>query len=175
MKAVFDTKPMSGYDDDVTRRYHYPSRYLAIVDAALDDWVVLRRPRADGGNLVYFAVAKVQRIDAVPASPGRFYARLADYLPFDGPVPWTIKGQYAKRERSDQVAIGAYPTRSPLALTIRDEAYAGILFRFYSEPRSASAYPLRPGWPPPGRDGEPRPAFKPAGICMTLATNAAGG
>ena len=29
MKVVFDTRPDTGYDDDIVRRYHFPNRYLA--------------------------------------------------------------------------------------------------------------------------------------------------
>ena len=28
MKAIFDTRAESGYDDDIVRRYHFPNRYL---------------------------------------------------------------------------------------------------------------------------------------------------
>ena len=28
MKAVFDSKPASGYDDEIQTRYHFPDRYL---------------------------------------------------------------------------------------------------------------------------------------------------
>lgn len=31
MKAVFDTKPRSGYDDDLDSHYQFPSRYSDIV------------------------------------------------------------------------------------------------------------------------------------------------
>lgn len=26
-KAVFDTRPVTKYDDDIVRRYHFPSRF----------------------------------------------------------------------------------------------------------------------------------------------------
>lgn len=110
MKGVFDTKPGSGYDDDVTRRYHFPSRYSEAVRACLDDWVILRRPRADGGNLAYFAVARVIRIDPDPLSAGRAYARLSDFLPFDAPVPWIVGGHYGERilRELPRVQVGVY-------------------------------------------------------------------
>lgn len=97
MKAVFDTKPLSGYDDEVAFRYQFPRRYATIVAATVGDWIVLRRPRADGGNLAYFAVARVVSVDPDPVAPTLAYARLADYLAFDVPVPWTSKGEYAER------------------------------------------------------------------------------
>lgn len=89
MKAVFDTKPGSGYDDEITQRYHFPSRYAGVAAASINDWVVFRRPRADGGDLSYFAVARVLRIERDPVTSARHYARLSDYLPFDRPVPWS--------------------------------------------------------------------------------------
>lgn len=96
MKAVLDTKPTSAYDDDVSQHYHFPRRYLAIVERSRGDWVVLRRPRADGGNLAYFATARIVSIDDDPQSPGMSYARFSDYLPFGGPVAWRAGGRYAE-------------------------------------------------------------------------------
>jgi putative restriction endonuclease len=97
MKAVFDTKPSSAYDDDLTRHYQFPRRYLGIVREAVGDWVVLRRPRADGGNLAYFAVARVARLDPDPSSSTLTFARLTDYLEFDRTVAWRREGQYAEQ------------------------------------------------------------------------------
>lgn len=97
MKAVFDTKPSSVYDDDLTRHYQFPKRYLTLVKQALGDWVVLRRPRADGGNLAYFAVARVAGLEVDPRSPALTFARLTDYLEFDQHVPWRGAGRYAEQ------------------------------------------------------------------------------
>jgi putative restriction endonuclease len=96
MKAVFDTKPSSAYDDDVTR-YQFPRRYLNLVKAAVGDWVVLRRPRADGGNLAYFAVAQVAGLAPDPDDPTLTFARLTDYLEFDSTVAWRLGGRYAEQ------------------------------------------------------------------------------
>src|SRR5262249_13242706 len=96
MKAVFDTKPTSVYDDDISRHYQFPRRYLATVEKCVGDWIVLRRPRADGGNLAYFATARVESLEPDPITSGMSYARLTEYLPFDKPVPWTIDGRYAE-------------------------------------------------------------------------------
>lgn len=110
MKAVFDTKPASGYDDDVAQRYHFPSRYAGTVAACVGDWIILRRPRADGGNLAYFAVARVGRVDPDPLVSGRAYARLSDFLAFDAPVPWTADGRYAEDvlRRLPRNQVGVY-------------------------------------------------------------------
>lgn len=97
MKAVFDTKPNSGYDDDHTRHYQFPRRYLKLVEESVGDWVVLRRPRAEGGNLAYFAVARVAGLEPDPRMPALTFARLMDYLEFDHPVAWKREGQYGER------------------------------------------------------------------------------
>lgn len=110
MKAVFDTKPRSGYDDDLTRHYQFPRRYLSLAKAADGDWVVLRRPRADGGNLAYFAVARVSGLESDPRSPKLTFARLTDYLDFDRPVPWRQAGRYSERALRDMAVkeVGVY-------------------------------------------------------------------
>ena len=92
MKAVFDTKTTSIYDDDISSHYHFPRRYLSIVERAVGDWVIFRRPRADGGNLAYFAAARVTGIDPDVEQHGMSYARIADFLKFDSPVAWTVGG-----------------------------------------------------------------------------------
>lgn len=110
MKAVFDTKPTSSYDDDVTRHYQFPRRYLKLVEGSVGDWIVLRRPRADGGNLAYFAVARVVDLEVDPRSPTLTFARLADYLEFDQTVAWRLEGQYAEQALRDTPVkqVGVY-------------------------------------------------------------------
>jgi putative restriction endonuclease len=87
MKAVFDSKPGSGYDDDIQTRYHFPDRYLVEAQKALGDWIVYRAPRRGGGKMGYFAAARVAGIDGDPDVPGHSYARMTDFLPFDEIVP----------------------------------------------------------------------------------------
>lgn len=96
MKAVFDTKVESAYDDDTADRYHFPSRYLPIVSQTIDDWVIFRQPRASGGSLAYFATAKVRSVEPDPMVPGHYYAFLEGYIPFDQPTPWMTDGRYAE-------------------------------------------------------------------------------
>lgn len=128
MKAVFDTKPSSSYDDDLTRHYQFPRRYLALAKAADGDWVVLRRPRADGGNLAYFAVARVSGLEADPRSPKLTFARLADYLDFDRPVPWRQAGRYAEQALRDMPAkaVGVY-LRGRSVRALSDADFADIV------------------------------------------------
>jgi putative restriction endonuclease len=94
MKAVFDTKPTSVYDDEVTRHYQFPRRYLETVQRCVGDRIVFRRPRADGGNLAYFACALVSALEPDPDNPSMTFAHLGDFMQFDHPVPWTIQGRY---------------------------------------------------------------------------------
>lgn len=110
MKAIFDTKPSSAYDDDLTRHYQFPRRYLNLVREVVGDWVVLRRPRADGGNLAYFATARVADLEPDPTAPSLTFARLSDYLEFDHPVAWRRDGRYAEQALRDMPAkeVGVY-------------------------------------------------------------------
>jgi putative restriction endonuclease len=87
MKAVFDTKPGSGYDDEIQTRYHFPDRYSDEARKAVGDWIVYRAPRRGGGRIGYFAAAQVADIDPDPKLPGHSYAWMKDFLPFDEIVP----------------------------------------------------------------------------------------
>lgn len=147
MKAVFDTKPGSGYDDEVTQRYHFPRRYAAIVDRATDDWVILRRPRAEGGNLAYFAVARVARVDPDPNAAHRAYARLADFLPFDEPVPWLVADRYAEDALRQQprAQVGLY-LRGRSVRPLDDADFASIValgLQDTTNPANAHRYDLQ--------------------------------
>lgn len=95
MKAVFDTKPNSGYDDEVVQRYHFltQSNYVAAAEAAVGDWIVYREPQRNGGRRAYIAVARVLRIELDPVRPNHTYAVMGDYLPFDRPVPFAGFGR----------------------------------------------------------------------------------
>lgn len=94
MKAVFDTKPDSGYDDEIVRRYHFPtqSNYMAAAEAAVGDWIVYREPQRNRGRRAYIAVARVLRIEPDRLRPNHAYAVMGDYLPFDRPVPFAGYG-----------------------------------------------------------------------------------
>lgn len=97
MKAVLDTKPSSSYDDEVSQHYQFPKRYLSTINKCPGDWVILRRPRADGGNLAYFAVARIAKIERDPDDASLNYARFEDYTEFNDPVPWFKNDRYAEK------------------------------------------------------------------------------
>lgn len=96
MKAVFDVKPGSGYDDDITRRYHFPARsnYLAAARDALGDWVLFREPQRNRGRRAYIATARVVSVEPDPEHGDHYYAYVADYLEFPAPVPFATAHGY---------------------------------------------------------------------------------
>lgn len=89
---------------------------------------MLRRPRADGGNLAYFATARVSGIEPDPNSAGLSYARLEEYLPFDLPVSWTAGGRYAEEalRNMPQRQIGVY-LRGRSVRALSDEDFASLV------------------------------------------------
>jgi putative restriction endonuclease len=98
--AVFTTKPAPVYDDTPEEKYHFPSRYLRRVQETVGDWIVYYEPRrADGtdsnreGRQVYFAMARVLRVERDPARADHFYAYVADYLEFAEPVSFRQDGR----------------------------------------------------------------------------------
>lgn len=94
MKGVFDTRPQTEYDDDISRRYHFPNRYLAEAERTGNDWIVYREPRRGGGRQAYVAVARVNRIVPDPTDSSSSYAYVSDYLEFDQVVPLHNGTQY---------------------------------------------------------------------------------
>lgn len=98
VKAVFDVKPGSGYDDDIARRYHFPGRsnYLDAARNAVGDWVLFREPKRNGGRRSYIATARVAGVEPDPERAHHYYANVYDYLEFPTPVPFIVDGRYAE-------------------------------------------------------------------------------
>lgn len=129
MKGIFDTKANSGYDDEITRRYHFPPQYRAVAERLVGDWIIYREPQRNGGRRAYIAVARVLRIDPDLARPGYSYALIGDYLPFDRPVPFSGNGAYAEaalREIGDPNRVGAYLQGKSIR-TISEADFAAIV------------------------------------------------
>src|SRR5215510_3297900 len=70
-KGIFTTKVNPTYDDLPEVRYHFPKTYLRQAQATVGDWIIYYEPRRQGANAVgrggrqvYFATARVQRIEA---------------------------------------------------------------------------------------------------------------
>ncbi len=110
MHAVLDTKPSSVYDDSISQRYHFPSRYLKILEKCVGDWIIYREPRADGGSMAYIATAKVSKISSDPDLPNHFYAHITNFEEFDTLVPWRVDGIYweKKLREIDTPKVGVY-------------------------------------------------------------------
>ena len=128
MKAVFDTRPDTGYDDDIIRRYHFPNLYLAEARKSVGDWVVYREPRRGGGREGYVAVARVTGIEPDPKNPRSSYAHLTDFLPFDTVVPLRSGTEYyeaALNAVENPSRIGA-ALRGKSIRTISDAEFASI-------------------------------------------------
>lgn len=135
MKGVFDTKPESGYDDDISRRYHFPRQYRAVADTLVGSWIVYREPQRNHGRRAYVAVARVVRIEDDVARPGHAYAHVVDYLPFDRPVPFVDGGRYAEtplRAIAVPSRIGAYLQGKSIR-TLSDEDFAAIARKGFGE------------------------------------------
>lgn len=104
MKAIFDVSTKSDYDDDMTERYHVPSKHADYVEAAMNavgDWVIFREPRRSIGRPAYIAVARVKSVKPDPLRGDHFYAYVGDYLPFSAAVPLKDNGRYFEKSLRD--------------------------------------------------------------------------
>ena len=111
LKGIFDTKANSGYDDEIVKRYHFPSIYLRKIADSVGDWIIYREPQRNGGRRAYVAVAHVDGIQPDPNLPGHSYAIVSQFLPFDRPVPFAGSEGYreqALRDIADRNRVGAY-------------------------------------------------------------------
>lgn len=100
-KGVFTTKVNPAYDDLPEVRYHFPKTYLNQARETVGDWIVYYEPRredahAEGnkGRKVYFATARVTRIEPDPRRKDHFYAYVDDYLEFTSPVSFRQDALY---------------------------------------------------------------------------------
>jgi putative restriction endonuclease len=152
MKAVFDVKPGSGYDDYIDRRYHFPGRrtYLEAARQAVGDWIIYREPQRNRGRRAYVAAARVIGVEPDPRRAGHYYANVADYLPFPDPVPFVTGGRYAEaalRLVSDPSRVGQ-AVQGKSMRPISEEDFGEICFAGLSEtlaPRNAVRLGLQPG------------------------------
>jgi putative restriction endonuclease len=128
MKAVFDTRAGSAYDDDIVERYHFPNRYLDEAKKAVGDWIVYREPRRGGGRQAYMAVARLVRIDPDPTLPAHSYARLSNFLPFDRTVPLQHSAGFYEQQLNFVPAAQRGATLQGKSIrTISDGEFASIV------------------------------------------------
>lgn len=110
MKGILDTKLRSSYDDDIVQRYHFPKIYLETVREFIDDWVIYRETRRNGGRMAYVAVARVIGIEPDPELADHWYAYVDDYTPFEVAVPLQYAGSFMEQplqELADSSKVGA--------------------------------------------------------------------
>ena len=87
MKAVFESRADTAYDDNIASHYHFPKQYLSIAENTVGDWIIYRAPKGGGGSGGYFAVARVNDIRPDQNKDNHYYASVDSYLPFDVDVP----------------------------------------------------------------------------------------
>lgn len=132
MKGIFDTKHGSRYDDEIETRYHFPNIYLDQIQEMVGDWIIYRSTRRGGGAIAYFAVARVVAIDVDPALAKHFYARMADFLPFDRPVPLSRPAGFYERQldfvpqKLRGLAFHGKAARAILDVEFNDIVHAGL-------------------------------------------------
>ncbi|MBX6321001.1 MAG: HNH endonuclease [Rhodospirillaceae bacterium] len=162
-KAVLTTRVESSYDDVREVRYHFPRTYLRAMEATVGDWIVYYEPRRlsdtrQGGRMVYFAIAKVERIEPDPRRPDHFYAHLSGYLEFARAVPFQEGDFYyesALRRPDGRTSKGAFGRAVRL---IPDAEFELILQAGFAQTLGASV-PAREGLLLPAGFGEAPATF----------------
>jgi len=141
VKAVFQHKADSIYDDTPWEKYNFPKMYLSRVEQTIGDWVVYYEPRsAEGGTgrLSYFAAGQVQSVIPDTSVDGRYYALIAPrtYLPFDRVVSRISDGaviETALRGSDGALVSGGYG-QSAVRLLPDGEFDAILSLGFTSDP-----------------------------------------
>lgn len=90
-KGVFVTGSHSIYGDQPKDFYRFPANYLSAAQRMVGQWIIYLEPRRAGGR-GYFAVAKVEKVESDPATPGMHLALIApgSYLDFGTAVPFSL-------------------------------------------------------------------------------------
>ncbi len=147
MKAIFDTKSDSKYDDNVEGHYHFPKQYLSVAKQTIGDWIVYREPVRGNGRKGYVAIAQVERIDCDPCNIGSYhYAFLNHYTPFDTDVPFA-GGSYESRLRGVHSNRRGVTLRGNSIRSITDRDFEKIVragFRETLDPQRACRLELTP-------------------------------
>ncbi|NJC40223.1 putative restriction endonuclease [Brevundimonas alba] len=132
MKGVFDTKRDSGYSDSLADWYHFPTRrdYMEVAQAVEGDWILYREPQRNGGRKAYIGTARVVSVVPDKDNPGHAYANVADFFPFDPPVPFSgaPNGRYweaSLRDIGDPALVGRSVQGKSLRL-LSDADFAAI-------------------------------------------------
>lgn len=97
-KGVFVVGSHSIYEDEPERFYRFPPRWMTNASKVVGNWIIYQEPRR-AGQRGYYAVAKVERIVADPATEGMYLALIepGSYLEFGRDVPFQLDGKAVKR------------------------------------------------------------------------------
>ena len=82
--------------------------YLSRIEKTVGDWILYYEPRSDGGRMVYFAMARVSKVERDLSRTGHYYARISEYVEFPAPVPFRPGGLFV--ESSLQLPDGSINT-----------------------------------------------------------------
>ena len=128
MNGVFDTRAGTAYDDDIKTRYHFPNRYLTAALACVDDWILYREPRRDGGRSGYVAVARVVFVEPDTERTGFSYARIDGFLDLDRVVPLEgPEGPYEENLRALEPSRRGVALQGRSVRTISAEVFGAIV------------------------------------------------
>ncbi|WP_245495377.1 HNH endonuclease [Rhizobium leguminosarum] len=137
---MFDTKPRSGYDDEIPFRYHFPKQYRTDAETLIGDRIVYRETQRNGGRRAYIATAKVLRVFDDVSKPGYAYAAVGEFREFDAPVPFRGSAGYREadlRTIAVRTKVGAY-LQGKSVRTISEPDFAAIVRAGLSETLSPS-------------------------------------
>ena len=86
VKAIFDFRQDSEYNDEFPDRYHFPRRYYEEAKRAVGDWIIYRTTQRGSGYSAYIGTANVLQIESDPVNPNHYFARVSNHLEFPDPV-----------------------------------------------------------------------------------------
>lgn len=92
--GVFIHREDSRYKDTPAHRYHFPKQYLGRAQQCVGDWIVYYEPVKVRNSKGYWAMARVERIEPDPDSPGMYYAIIdtSSFVEFGANIPFTTDG-----------------------------------------------------------------------------------
>ena len=159
-KAVFIQNPESIYDDAHGLHYHFPRRYLGMVQETVGDWAIFYEGRK--GVSAYTHVQTVRSVRADPLRDSHFYADLdqGSMLDFERPVPRIAgDGHPFERRLPPSGGLNASAVRR-----LSDAEFAEIVAAGLRETDGPDAMPRVDGFaegPVPPLSGAPLAGFRP--------------
>jgi len=117
------------------------------MEAIVGDLFVYYEPRRAGGRSAYIAAGKVTRIDQDPSRARHYYARIADYITFDTPVPFRMDGGLMESGLRSEGETGLSGDFRNAVRTLKSEEFEAILAAgFVDEAQSSKNTPASPGF-----------------------------